>query len=116
MTGPKTNERPGTRAVLRDAWVSAPKVRVGANSPSLWPTMASEMYTGTCLRPSWTAMVCPTMSGMIVERRDQVRITRLSRLRFSSSIFFSRWSSTNGPFFRLRVIPSALSPCGGGGR
>jgi large subunit ribosomal protein L22 len=28
MTGPKTNERPGTRAVLRDAWVSATKVRV----------------------------------------------------------------------------------------
>jgi large subunit ribosomal protein L22 len=28
MTGPKTNERPGTRAVLRHAWVSAPKVRV----------------------------------------------------------------------------------------
>ena len=28
MTGPKTNERPGTRAVLRDVWVSAPKVRV----------------------------------------------------------------------------------------
>jgi large subunit ribosomal protein L22 len=28
MTGPKTNERPGTRAVLRDVWVSATKVRV----------------------------------------------------------------------------------------
>ena len=28
MTGPKTNERPGTRAVLRDVWVSANKVRV----------------------------------------------------------------------------------------
>jgi large subunit ribosomal protein L22 len=28
MTGPKTNERPGTRAVLKHAWVSAPKVRV----------------------------------------------------------------------------------------
>src|SRR5215218_1671837 len=85
------------------------KVRVGANSPSLWPTMDSEMYTGTCLRPSWTAIVCPTMSGMIVERRDHVRITRLSRRRFSSSIFFSRWSSTKGPFFRLRAM-SAPSP------
>ena len=31
MTGPKTNERPGTRAVLRHAWVSAPKVRVVLN-------------------------------------------------------------------------------------
>ena len=28
MTGPKTNERPGTRAVLKHAWVSASKVRV----------------------------------------------------------------------------------------
>ena len=33
------------------------KVRVGANSPSLCPTMDSVMYTGTCLRPSWTAIV-----------------------------------------------------------
>jgi hypothetical protein len=32
-------------------------VRVGANSPSLCPTIDSEMYTGTCLRPSWTAIV-----------------------------------------------------------
>src|SRR6266508_1082432 len=85
------------------------KVLVGANSPSLWPTIDSEMYTGTCLRPSCTAMVWPTMSGMIVERRDQVRITRLSRLRFSSSIFLSRWSSTNGPFFRLRAMSAAPS-------
>src|SRR5947209_20502474 len=39
------------------------KCRVGANSPSRWPTMFSLMNTGTCLRPSCTAMVCPTMSG-----------------------------------------------------
>src|SRR5699024_4668680 len=32
-------------------------VRVGANSPSLWPTMSSVIYTGTCFLPSWTAMV-----------------------------------------------------------
>ena len=32
-------------------------VRVGANSPSLWPTIASVTYTGTCLRPSCTAIV-----------------------------------------------------------
>ena len=32
-------------------------VRVGANSPSLCPTIDSPMYTGTCLRPSCTAMV-----------------------------------------------------------
>ena len=33
------------------------KVRVGANSPSLWPTIDSVMYTGTCLRPSCTPIV-----------------------------------------------------------
>ena len=42
-------------------------VRVGANSPSLWPTIDSLMNTGTCLRPSCTAIVCPTISGKIVE-------------------------------------------------
>src|SRR3954452_713785 len=42
------------------------KVRVGANSPSLWPTIDSETNTGTCLRPSWTAIVWPTISGKIV--------------------------------------------------
>src|SRR6266508_3767843 len=40
----------------------------------------------------------------IVDRRDQVLTTRLSRLRFSSSIFFSRWSSTKGPFYSERPI------------
>ena len=54
------------------------KVRVGLNSPSLCPTIDSVMYTGTCLRPSWTAIVWPTISGMIVERRDQVLMTRRS--------------------------------------
>src|SRR3954469_11555395 len=32
-------------------------VRVGANSPSLCPTIDSLTNTGTCLRPSWTAIV-----------------------------------------------------------
>ena len=41
-------------------------VRVGANSPSLCPTIDSEMNTGTCLRPSCTAIVCPSISGTIV--------------------------------------------------
>jgi hypothetical protein len=45
---------------------------VGANSPSLWPTIDSLTNTGTCLRPSWTAIVWPTISGKIVEVRDQV--------------------------------------------
>src|SRR5690606_12888512 len=32
-------------------------VLVGANSPSLWPTISSVTYTGTCFRPSYTANV-----------------------------------------------------------
>src|SRR5204862_5005927 len=63
-------------------------VRVGANSPSLWPTIASVRYTGTCLRPSWTAIVWPTMSGVIVDRRDQVLMTRRSPEAFIASTFF----------------------------
>jgi hypothetical protein len=42
----------------------------------LCPTIASVTKTGTCLRPSWTAIVCPTISGKIVEARDQVRSGR----------------------------------------
>src|SRR5271167_4053399 len=68
--------------------------------------MDSVMYTGTWRRPSWTAMVWPTMSGMMVERRDQVLMTFFSPLEFNTSTFFNRWSSTNGPFFKLRGIPA----------
>ena len=50
-------------------------VRVGENSPSLWPTMFSVTNTGMNFRPLCTANVRPTMSGMIVERRDQVLMT-----------------------------------------
>src|SRR4051794_916302 len=64
--------------------------------------MASVTYTGTCLRPSCTAIVCPTMSGITVERRLHVLMTFFSPLVLSSSTFFSRWSSTNGPFFNER--------------
>src|SRR5919206_1774797 len=74
------------------------KVRVGANSPSLWPTIDSEMKTGTCLRPSWTAIVWPTISGKIVEARDQVLIICLSPEEFIASMRASRRSSTHGPF------------------
>ena len=38
------------RSALVPEW--ALKVRVGANSPSLCPTIDSEMNTGTCFRPS----------------------------------------------------------------
>src|SRR5436853_2924767 len=88
-------------------------VRVGANSPSLWPTMASLTNTGTCLRPSCTAIVWPSIAGTIIERRDHVLMTCLVPLSFCASTFFMRWSSTKGPFFRLRGIgQSLLAPLG----
>src|SRR5207244_9576825 len=74
-------------------------VRVGANSPSLCPTIASVTNTGTCLRPSWTAIVWPTISGKTVDVRDQVRIMRLDPEVFMSSIRCISRPSTNGPFF-----------------
>ena len=37
--------------------------------------------------------------GMMVERRDHVRMTRFSPLEFIASTFLTRWSSTKGPFF-----------------
>ena len=40
---------------------------------------------GTCLRPSCTAMVCPMMSGMIIDRRDQVLMTFLVPFSFCAS-------------------------------
>jgi len=43
-------------------------------------------------------MVCPTISGTIVERRDQVRTTFFSPRRFISTTRTIKWSSTNGPF------------------
>src|SRR6185503_10128748 len=79
-------------------------VRVGANSPSLCPTICSLTNTGTCLRPSWTAIVCPTISGKIVDARDQVRIIRFSPLAFIDSMRPSSRSSTKGPFLELRLI------------
>src|SRR5918992_1031817 len=70
--------------------------------------MASVMNTGTCLRPSCTAIVWPSMSGMIVDRRDQVLMTFFEFLSFCRSTFFNRWSSMNGPFLRLRGICQLL--------
>src|SRR4051794_37582262 len=51
-------------------------------------------------------MVWPTMSGKIVERRDQVRTTFLSLDWFMTVIFDCRCSSMNGPFFAERAIVS----------
>ena len=64
----------GFAAVSVAAFIEcALKVRVKLNSPSLWPTMFSVTYTGMNFLPLCTAMVCPTNSGIMVERRDQVR-------------------------------------------
>src|SRR6185503_9144283 len=82
----------------------ARKVRVGANSPSLWPTIDSETNTGTCLRPSWTAIVWPTISGKIVERRDQVLTICLVPELFIASTRASRRSSMYGPFLVERPM------------
>src|SRR5215213_9076833 len=78
--------------------------RVGANSPSLCPTIDSEMKTGTCFRPSWTAIVWPTISGKIVEVRDQVLTMVLLPDSFICSIRVMRRSCTNGPFLDERDI------------
>src|SRR6266536_1455544 len=59
------------------------------------------MKTGTCLRPSWTAIVCPTISGKIVDVRDQVRIICLLPDSFIRVMRLISRSSTNGPFFEL---------------
>src|SRR5690554_8178112 len=64
--------------------------------------MSSVTYTGTCCLPLWTAMVKPTNSGKIVERRDQVLIGRLSFASRAASTFFNRCRSMKGPFFKER--------------
>ena len=59
-------------------------------------------------------MVCPTISGTTVERRDQVLMTFLSPLRFITSTFSSRGTSTNGPFFSdLTYVILAAVPVAG---
>src|SRR5215470_12974555 len=78
--------------------------RVGENSPSLCPIICSVTYTGMNFLPLCTAMVCPIISGTIVERRDQVFTTFFSLRVFSASTFSRKWPSTNGPFFSERAI------------
>ena len=66
--------------------------------------MFSVMYTGMNFFPLCTASVCPTISGITVERRDQVLMTFFSDPRFITSIFSSSGVSTNGPFLSERPI------------
>src|SRR5437016_6288244 len=53
------------------------------------------------------------MSGVTVLRRDHVLMTLRSPAAFIASTFSARWSSMNGPFFRLRGITWLLryAPC-----
>src|SRR6185369_3667769 len=78
--------------------------RVKLNSPSLCPTMFSVTYTGMNFFPLCTANVCPTISGMIVERRDQVRTTFFSLRAFIPSTLARMCASMNGPFFVERAM------------
>src|SRR5579872_7034604 len=74
--------------------------------------MFSVTNTGTCFRPSCTANVCPTKSGVTVERRLQVLMSFFSPDALSVSTFFIRWPSTKNPFLRLRAIkPSSYGRC-----
>jgi len=56
------------------------------------------MRMGMNLRPSWTAIVRPTISGMIIEDRAHVRITSREPLRRIAPTFFISFGSTYGPF------------------
>src|SRR5258708_19170719 len=89
-----------TLAFLSPEWPW--KVRVGANSPSVWPTMFSVTNTGTNFLPLCTANVRPTASGAMVERRDHVRMTFLLLVVMASLIFSVRCPSMNGPFLTER--------------
>src|SRR5574341_1096371 len=60
------------------------------------------------LFPLWTASVCPTNSGSTVERRAQVLSTRFSPLRFNTSIFLTKDSTTYGPFLIERATKLSL--------
>src|SRR5699024_6446246 len=81
---------------------------VGANSPSLCPTISSVTNTGTCLRPSCTANVCSTNEGNMVERLDQVLTTCFLFLSFIAPSFLSHFSSSYFHFFNLRPIKSCF--------
>src|SRR5699024_927750 len=78
---------------------------VGANSPSLCPTISSVTNTGTCLRPSCTANVCPTNEGNMVERLDQVLTTCFLSLR--SEEHTSELQSRFDLVCRLLLLPSS---------
>src|SRR5581483_12358704 len=101
---PPPGPPPARWVCFSDLLVWPRKCRVSANSPSLWPTMFSETKIGTWRRPSCTPIVSPTISGMIVEARDHVRITVRAFERFTASTFLSSFGSMYGPFLTDRDI------------
>jgi hypothetical protein len=48
--------------------------------------------------------VSPIISGVIIERRDQVRITCFEPVATATSTFFIRLGSMKGPFLSERAI------------
>ena len=84
------------------------KVRVGANSPSLWPTMFSVTSTGTCWRPLCTG----DRETHHVRQDHRAARPGLDRpavvLGRATCTFFARCRSTNGPFFSERGISLTL--------
>src|SRR5207249_1737642 len=66
--------------------------------------MFSVMKTELKLFPLCTKTVCPTKSGVTIERRDQVLIGFFALELFILSIFSRRYDSTKGPFFNDLAI------------
>jgi hypothetical protein len=66
--------------------------------------MFSVTYTGTKSFPLWTWKVIPIMSGVIIERRDQVRTACFAPVRAIFSTLRCKLGSTKGPFLSDRAI------------
>ena len=62
-----------------------------------------QINTGIHWFPLWMAIVCPTNSGVITERRDHVLITFFFFPFSISETFLRSFSSINGPFFTERA-------------
>src|SRR6185436_12857948 len=82
--------------------------RVGANSPSLCPTISSVTYTLMNVLPLWTRNVMVTNSGEIVDRRDHVLIGSWLPTAFSFATFAMTFGSIYGPFLSERLIDYLL--------
>ena len=68
--------------------------------------MFSVTNTDWKIFPLCTRNVCPTKSGVTIERRDHVLIGFLAFELFILSIFSRRCDSTKGPFFNDLAIKS----------